>query len=152
MIAVEGFYFFIAAILSIFIYLIFVNVRAIFKARVVKSYIEPVSECEDIGFAMENKVTRELYFNKKIIFVVSVGVNNKGIYVYSPCKLSALIPWKNLAAIRVINLNGSLLANLRVFKDEGIDRKLTVPWKQGFNSEVPASVTLVVDRQPSTSR
>lgn len=143
---VELTYIILVLALIVLAYLLYVNVRAISKSKIVRAYLEPVSELDHIGFQMLDKVTSELYFNKKeAVFVVSVSASKNGIHLYSPNKISVCIPWTRLSAIRLVVLNGSLLANLRILKDGTVDRKLTVPWKEGFNVKVPSHIVLVQD-------
>ncbi|GAA4107335.1 hypothetical protein [Zhongshania borealis] len=129
----------------IFFYLFVINLHAILKSRVVKSYICNFSYHADINSVVDNKVMGMLYFPEKISFVVYVGVTPEGIFIYSLYKFSIVIPWKNLAAVRVINAKGSILANLRLYSEGIVDRKLLIPWKNEFNSEIPLGVVVIVD-------
>ena len=129
--------------LLVFLYLIVVNIVAVVKSKRLNSYLSKIA----------NSVPTEKHFDSIIgsvyfeddAFSTRVSVNKRGVYLQALFKYSVVIPWDCITAIRVLDLKGSTVANLRVSVDGSIDRRLTIPWNKLFNDSIPEYIAIVFD-------
>lgn len=132
---------FFTGFLVVVTYLLLVNMLAVLKSRNLKIYLRQVASFIPVQNSFDS-IMDSLYFEDEA-FSTKVSVSRNGIYLRALFKFSAVVPWERITAIRVVDLNGSLVANLRVSIDGKIDRRLTIPWKKGFSESVPDNIAMI---------
>lgn len=113
----------------------------IYRAKNLTKMIQIVSDPVDIDPAFAGHPYKRIYF-EEAAYLGRIGVSDRGIYLYSVGKFNALIPWGRVAALRLVDYQGRLVAHPKLVVDGQPYRQLLIDWDMEFDQFIPDSLSV----------